>query len=71
MRPGPQDRQERVARNQSLFREVNEQIESLSRGSNLTFHGFCCECADENCNETLSLTIQEYEYIRGISTHFS
>ena len=37
------DRHERAARNQSLFREVNENIEELARGSTVPFHELSCE----------------------------
>jgi hypothetical protein len=65
-----QDRHERAARNQSLFREVNEKIEAVSRGETSTFHVFSCECADTECTERISLTLEEYEHIRGTPTHF-
>jgi len=64
------DRHQRAARNQSLFREVNEQIESLSRGSSSTFHEFSCECADQGCIESVPLTLEEYESVRRNPTHF-
>ena len=67
----PYDRHVRAARSQSLFREVNEQIESVARASSLTFHEFSCECADEGCTESIPLTIREYEQIRRIPTHFA
>ncbi len=65
-----QDRHERAARNQSLFREVNEKIEAVSRDETSTFHVFSCECADTGCTESISLTLEEYEHIRDTSTHF-
>jgi hypothetical protein len=66
----PHDRHERAARNQSLFREVNEKIEEISRGSTVTFHEFSCECADTQCIEVVPLTVEEYEHVRRIPTHF-
>ena len=64
------DRHQRAARNQSFFREVNEQIESLSRDSSSTFHEFSCECADQTCIERVPLTVEEYEHVRRLPTHF-
>jgi hypothetical protein len=66
------DGQERAVRNQSLLREVNERIETLSRttAGGSAFHEFSCECADERCAQRISLTVEEYEYIRRIPTHF-
>ena len=41
---------QRAAKNQSLFREVNEQIENL--GETASFSTFVCECMDEACVES-------------------
>jgi hypothetical protein len=59
---------QRAARNQSLFREVNERIEDLA--SPATFAGFICECTNESCDEQVSLTLEEYEHIRSDSNRF-
>jgi hypothetical protein len=59
---------ERAAKNQSLFREVNERIED--RADTATFIEFICECADRNCSELVSLTREEYEEIRAASNTF-
>ena len=61
-------RRERAAKNQSLFREVNERIEDLAGSASFT--SFICECTDETCNETLSLTVEEYEHVRSGSNLF-
>jgi hypothetical protein len=45
---------ERAAKNQSLFREVNERIEELSASTSPT--RFIGECANERCEEKVSLT---------------
>jgi hypothetical protein len=59
---------QRAARNQSLFREVNERIEDLA--SPASFAGFVCECMNETCDEQVSLTLEEYEHIRSDSNRF-
>jgi len=59
---------ERAAKNQSLFREVNERIEELSRSGQLAT--FICECADDACDASLPLTLEEYEQIRSRSNSF-
>lgn len=59
---------QRAAKNQSLFREVNERIEDLSASA--AFATFICECMDESCDQHLSLTIEEYEHIRRDSNQF-
>jgi hypothetical protein len=63
--------QERVARNDALFREANEGIqEAASTYDVLDRIPFICECADENCRELIVLSMDEYEEIRGNSRHF-
>ena len=66
----PHDRHSRAARNQSLFREVNEKIESVAEDSSSMFQEFSCECANTECFEMVPLTLEEYEYVRRIPTHF-
>lgn len=56
--------------NQSLFREVNERIESAATKLGPTFTEFMCECADESCFEYVSMTLEEYAAVRERSTHF-
>ena len=62
------DRRERAAKNQSLFREVNERIGELSGSA--TVPTFVCECTDETCDQRLPLTREEYERIRSDSNSF-
>lgn len=31
---------------------------------------FICECSDENCRDTVGLTVSQYESARGTSRHF-
>ena len=62
--------QERAAHNQSLFREVNERIESASTKLSPMFTEFMCECADETCFEHVSLTHHEYTSVREKGSAF-
>jgi len=57
----------RAAKNQSLFREVNERIEHLANGS---LASFICECMQATCDERLQLTLDQYEKIRADSNRF-
>ena len=61
-----------VAQNQSLFRSVNEQIESLNERFGVPSERaeFVCECADDHCTERVTLTLGEYEDVRRVPTHF-
>jgi len=63
-------RQERAARNQSLFREVNERIDSTATGLSPMFTEFMCECADDSCFEHVSLTSEEYSSVRKMGPVF-
>lgn len=67
------ERTRRVGMNEAVFREVNEQIESLNRGvAALSDHKMhiVCECADLLCSEQLTVTVDEYERIRSDGTLF-
>jgi hypothetical protein len=59
--------QERIAKNDSLFREANERIESVAEEQKLTVSPvpFICECADLQCTQITSLTLEEYWYVRS------
>jgi hypothetical protein len=59
---------ERLARNQSLFREINERIETIAGGNGVV--EFVCECSDPDCVSTVELRIDEYESVRSNSTWF-
>jgi RNAse (barnase) inhibitor barstar len=64
----------RAARNQSLYREINEKIEGLNEafGETLDLSGtWICECADENCTEPIEMTLGEYERLRSNSNRFA
>jgi hypothetical protein len=53
-----------LVRSQILFREVNERLREVV-GS---FDGpleFLCECSDEDCIETIGLSVEQYEHVRS------
>jgi hypothetical protein len=65
-------RAERVARNESLFREVNERIKDVNEELDARAEAdFLCECGDAECTEPVSLTLVEYEEVRSDPTHFA
>lgn len=66
------EREERIGRNEILFREVNERIEEMQAGQQgaAGYFDFLCECGDRDCIEQLSLTVVEYEEVRSEPTHF-
>jgi hypothetical protein len=63
------DRQERAARNQSLWREVNERVEDVAPSDSMST-AFICECANLECFDKVSLTLEEYEAVRRWPSHF-
>jgi hypothetical protein len=67
--------EKRRARNEVLFREVNERIEEISRELTdreqpLERLELVCECGREDCTEMLEATLAEYESVRANPRHF-
>lgn len=66
------DRERRVIRNETLFREVNERIEDVSREvPESELLEFLCECGEASCGEHIELTRDEYERVRRASVWFA
>ena len=62
---------ERAARNEAVFREVNEKIlEVDERFGSGTQGEFICECADDGCIERLQVPVAVYTAVRGHSRRF-
>ena len=62
---------QKSARNQLVFREVNERIAELTSDGNETgVTLFICECSDRACAESLEITPAEYEQVRGDGARF-
>jgi hypothetical protein len=66
-------REERIGLNEAVFREINERIEDFADLSELESQplDLVCECGDGGCVQRLSMTRQEYERLRSVSTHFA
>jgi hypothetical protein len=62
-----------AAKNQSFFREVNERMRGLSESVEQVSGGadFLCECAEENCTDPIQITLDDYEEMRRVPTHFA
>ena len=60
---------ERLAKNQALFREVNERINEI-RPKVVGFVEFLCECSFADCRESVALRPEEYEDVRRDATRF-
>jgi hypothetical protein len=68
-------RDERLAGNEALFREVNERVaEVATHYVEVETHAekinFACECGRADCAEPIAMTLVEYEAIRAEPTHF-
>jgi hypothetical protein len=65
-------RQIRLAKNEALFREVNERIEQLAeqRGSGDDHFNFVCECSHADCASQLELSRRAYEQVRAHPARF-
>jgi hypothetical protein len=68
------ERVERVAANEATFRELNEQLEKMSRPviSLTRDNAFLvvCECADLTCVERFDVSLPVYERVRSDSALF-
>ena len=64
--------QERAARNEALFREINERLAQLNDA--LDEHSplgtWMCECQDTDCHEPVEMTLAEYRGVREQSDRF-
>jgi len=66
------DWREQEVRNETQSREINEWIQQSNdtRAAGPT-NPYICECSDEACASTISLTRTEYEEVRAYGTHFA
>jgi hypothetical protein len=66
------DRHERIARNESAFRKLNESLQdSVHRTrTDEDLAGFVCECGDSECEEIVRLRLSAFEEIRQDSQLF-
>jgi hypothetical protein len=66
------NREERLAQNETLFRQVNERLLEVSARLGTADSGpeFVCECSDETCTERIRLSVAEYEQLRSNPRQF-
>jgi hypothetical protein len=68
-----QDQQARAAKNQALFREINERIEKLNADFSAITPDpgdWVCECANESCLGLVQMSLAEYEAVRAAPNRF-
>jgi hypothetical protein len=65
-------REKSRAKNEELFRKVNERIESVSHAvaPDDALTEYLCECDRPDCYGRVNATRSEYEAVRAESTHF-
>jgi hypothetical protein len=67
-----EEREVRAARNQALFRAVNEQLATLNEAFAQMMGRFsvACECADMSCVEMIEIAHEEYLAVRAEPRRF-
>ena len=60
----------RVARTESLFRDVNERIAESAQRFDSDDAAFVCECGDPECTERVEAPLGDYEEVRSDGTQF-
>ena len=60
------------AQDQALWREVNERLKELNEAFEHVARDseFLCECANRKCMEHITMSVDEYERVRRVPTHF-
>jgi hypothetical protein len=58
----------RRARNEALFREINERLQDLN--GDFGTNEWLCECSDLECVGRIEMTDTEYETVRQHGAHF-
>jgi hypothetical protein len=68
----PQNRAKRAAKNQALFREINERVKELNVGFSAVIETgeWICECANDSCVERVAMSVEEYEAVRACGSRF-
>lgn len=63
---------QRKAKNEALFREVNDRIEEAATAFHVPDEAeFVCECGQGDCTRMMSLTLREYERVRSHGKRFA
>jgi hypothetical protein len=65
------EREQRLAQNEALFREVNERVDAVAHrlGPDVPYE-FLCECANADCTFRIALPTAVYETVRSDPAQF-
>jgi hypothetical protein len=63
-------RQERLAENEVIFREVNDRIAEVSDRFELERVSAICECATAECTQRFELSRRDYDAVRSRSLQY-
>lgn len=68
------DRARRIAENEALFRDLNEEVGAVAHsfsgtGEDRAFD-FLCECGDSACAQRVPVTLMKYEALRSSPLRF-
>ena len=71
-----QETKDRLAKNETLFRDVNERVREIDERQGVatgteTLWDFLCECGHVDCTQPISLTLEEYERARSSPVVFA
>ena len=66
------ERNERIAKNEALFRAVNDRVRELADDDRRPTEkiDLLCECGDGECLEPVSMRPDQYELVRSNPIHF-
>jgi hypothetical protein len=73
METGDEARARKLALNQDTFRTANERIERAVQSYHFEPNQgvpFICECADQDCHQTVMLSLADYEAVRAHADRF-
>jgi hypothetical protein len=66
-------REERLVKNEALFRDINERIEEIAAAhgpDDEHLYEFLCECSNRDCTLRVRLPLSTYESVRRDATQF-
>ena len=65
------DRERRIAANEAVFRQANEELEALQGSTPGAQLDLLCECGVQDCTDTLAMSAEEYELVRAGPLRFA